>query len=99
MLMWRADVACERAVDKVISEKPELTNDEAIRLREWFKVRQGMLKWSKEHTPVPDDMLCEFYNVLWIERNAGVAYRRACGWVPKYIWETHAQSPSRIVLG
>ncbi len=46
-----------------------------------------------------DDPLCEFYNVLWIERKDGIAYRKACGWVPKRIWEAHAVGPLPIKLG
>jgi hypothetical protein len=46
-----------------------------------------------------DDFICEFYNVLWIERKDGIAYRRACGWVPKHIWEAHATGPVEIKLG
>jgi hypothetical protein len=47
----------------------------------------------------PSELLCEFYNVLWIERKDGIAYRRACGWVPKHIWEAHATGPVWITLG
>lgn len=52
-----------------------------------------------QHDEPNHDFLCEFYNVLWIERRDGVAYRRACGWVPKYIWETHCTGPVEIKLG
>ena len=44
-------------------------------------------------------MVCEFYNVLWIERRDGVAYRRACGWVPKWVWEAHATETVDVTLG
>jgi hypothetical protein len=47
----------------------------------------------------PEKVTCEFYNVLWIERKDGIAYRRACGWVPKYVWEAYATSPIEITLG
>lgn len=47
----------------------------------------------------PPELLCEFYNVLWIERKDGIAYRRACGWVPRYIWEAHATGPVELTLG
>lgn len=46
-----------------------------------------------------DNFTCHFYNVLWIERKDGVAYRRACGWIPKYIWEAHSTGPVEIKLG
>jgi hypothetical protein len=56
---------------------------------------------STEHQEllVEDDFICEFYNVLWIERKDGIAYRGACGWVPKHIWEAHATGPEEIKLG
>jgi hypothetical protein len=46
-----------------------------------------------------DDAVCDFYNVLWIERRDGVAYRRACGWVPKAISEAYASGPVEVKLG
>jgi Heterokaryon incompatibility protein (HET) len=53
-----------------------------------------------QHLPLKlGDIVCEFYNVLWIERRDGIAYRRACGWVPKYIWEAYANGPVEIKLG
>jgi hypothetical protein len=45
------------------------------------------------------DTICEFYNVLWVERKDGIAYRRACGWVPKHVWEAYATGPEEIRLG
>lgn len=48
---------------------------------------------------VPNFFACEFYNVLWIERKDGVAYRRACGWVPKHVWESHGTGPIQVKLG
>lgn len=47
----------------------------------------------------PEELLCEFYNVLWIERKDGIAYRKACGWVPKYVWETHSTGSVEVKLG
>lgn len=47
----------------------------------------------------PKSDVCEFYNVLWVEYRDGVAYRRACGWVPRHVWEANAQGPVRITLG
>lgn len=41
---------------------------------------------------------CEFYNVLWVEEKQGISYRRACGWVPKHIWEANA-SETDVILG
>jgi hypothetical protein len=54
---------------------------------------------EQQHTPDQEEAVCEFYNVLWIERREGIACRRACGWVPKYIWEAHATGPVELKLG
>ncbi|KAH7378519.1 heterokaryon incompatibility protein-domain-containing protein [Cadophora sp. MPI-SDFR-AT-0126] len=53
--------------------------------------------WNKDEED--NNPLCEFYNVLWIERKGGIAYRKACGWVPKHIWEAHATGLVPIKLG
>ena len=45
------------------------------------------------------EKICYFYNVLWIERRDGIAYRRACGHVPRDIWEANASEPIDIILG
>ena len=45
-----------------------------------------------------DDHICDFYNVLWVEEKDSVSYRRACGWVPKHIWDASAII-SGVVLG
>jgi hypothetical protein len=41
----------------------------------------------------------EFYNVLWIEQRGDISYRKACGWVPRHIWEAHARGLVQIKLG
>ena len=40
-----------------------------------------------------------FYNVLWIEREGDIAYRRAAGRVQKVVWEENCSEPLRVVLG
>jgi hypothetical protein len=40
-----------------------------------------------------------FYNVLWIERENNIAYRRAAGRVPKAIWEKNCTGPMKVILG
>ncbi|EMD65949.1 hypothetical protein GGP41_010721 [Bipolaris sorokiniana] len=40
-----------------------------------------------------------FYNVLWVERNREIAYRRAAGRVPKVIWDANCTPPTKIILG
>jgi hypothetical protein len=46
-----------------------------------------------------DSDICEFYNVLWVERRGKIAYRRACGWVPKHVWEANTSGPVEVKLG
>lgn len=46
-----------------------------------------------------DDGVFEFYNILLIERQGDIAYRRGCGRVPKGVWEKNAVPPQRFVLG
>lgn len=69
----------------------------------WLRERDKVLEERSRngHSPFGNDenATCEWYNVLWIERGGGVAYRRACGWVPKHIWEAHAKGPVEVTLG
>ncbi|XP_014558932.1 hypothetical protein COCVIDRAFT_92972 [Bipolaris victoriae FI3] len=69
----------------------------------WFNVRKKVLGERKQKKNMgeegPGGAVCQFYNVLWIQRKEGVAYRVACGWVPKYVWEAHAKGPVKVVLG
>ena len=41
----------------------------------------------------------EFYNVLWIEREKGIAFRRALGRIFKEAWESDTLSEIDVVLG
>jgi hypothetical protein len=41
----------------------------------------------------------EFYNVLWIERNEDVAYRKALGRVWKTAWERQHVEEIDVILG
>jgi hypothetical protein len=40
-----------------------------------------------------------FYNVLWIEREKGISYRKALGRVVKAAWERQNLQSARIILG
>ena len=40
-----------------------------------------------------------FYNVMWIEWEDGIAYRRAVGRIRKEAWERYCSEPIKIVLG
>lgn len=64
--------------------------------------RAEMLKQREKRrygSSVPTLEICEFYNVLWVEYQDGIAYRRACGWVPKHIWDEIALEEKDIILG
>jgi hypothetical protein len=41
----------------------------------------------------------EYYNVLWVEREEGVAYQKGCWGVVKIIWESHHPEWYDLVLG
>lgn len=47
----------------------------------------------------PDGREYHFYNVLWVERKEGIAYRRAAGRVPKAIWDANCTLLTKIILG
>lgn len=41
----------------------------------------------------------DFYGVLWVEWDGGVAYRKACGYVYKHMWEEHDLEDVDLILG
>jgi hypothetical protein len=41
----------------------------------------------------------KFYNVLWIEREKDISYRKALGRVVKAAWERQNPKPAQIILG
>jgi hypothetical protein len=53
--------------------------------------------WNRDEKD--NNLLCEFYNVLWIEHKGSIAYRKAYSWVPKHIWEAHTTGLVPIKLG
>src|SRR5579871_724959 len=101
----------EANIKQESSRNPNVHTTESHLLRNWFKVRNDfvhnltthLMRKHAEANPGTHerlgDVVCEFYNVLWIERRDGIAYRRACGWVPKCIWEAHATGPAEVKLG
>lgn len=42
--------------------------------------------------------ICRYYNVLWVERQGGILYRRAAGRIKKEFWEQHCSEPIKIIL-
>ncbi|EUC45494.1 hypothetical protein COCMIDRAFT_95381 [Bipolaris oryzae ATCC 44560] len=71
--------------------------------RVWFHFQKKVLEERRQRKGVAEESVggavCQFYNVLWIQRKEGVAYRVACGWVPKHVWEAHSKGPVKVVLG
>ena len=55
-------------------------------------------EWNRSQCPRHDGSY-EFFNVLWVEWVAGVAYRKALGRVVKSIWEEEKRENIRLVLG
>jgi hypothetical protein len=43
--------------------------------------------------------LYEFYNVLWIEWEDGIAYREGLGRILKLMWEKHSSEVIDVTLG
>ncbi|KAI5865422.1 heterokaryon incompatibility protein-domain-containing protein [Durotheca rogersii] len=56
-------------------------------------------RWKRMMFAEDAEKRCHFYNVLWIERKDRIAFRRACGRVPRDIWEANASGPTHVVLG
>jgi hypothetical protein len=95
-----------------IDENPILPRDRTVKRQQYLQ--QSVLERTYRNASLLDllcssaernegadvgDTICEFYNVLWIERKDGIAYRRACGWVLKHIWETYASGLVEVKLG
>jgi hypothetical protein len=53
----------------------------------------------EEYHDLSPGRLFEFYNVLWVERNNGVAYRGGIDRILKTIWERQATEIVDITLG
>lgn len=62
------------------------------------RVRSERLRTQKD-TPVDGDEIYEFYNVLLIEHQGDIVYRRGCGRVAKKAWERNALPVQRFILG
>lgn len=54
---------------------------------------------TQEDRPIRCDELYEFYNVLVIEHQGDVVYRRGCGRVAKKAWEENALPVQRFIIG
>jgi hypothetical protein len=64
------------------------------------KVALGMDEWFHSDRPkLPEGEKYEFVNVLWIEWEKGIAYRKALGRVMKSAWEAQKLDWIDLVLG
>ncbi|KAK1755884.1 heterokaryon incompatibility protein-domain-containing protein [Echria macrotheca] len=59
----------------------------------WFRTAEAMFYRSFEKGST-----YEFYNVLWIERRDGLAYRKGAGRVAKTVWEANCGEKAQVVL-
>jgi len=60
----------------------------------------GMNEEDVEERPsVADGAKYEFYNVLWVEWEEGIAYRKGCGRVVKHLWDSQDPEWFDLVLG
>jgi hypothetical protein len=55
-------------------------------------------EWKHKERPRESEKY-EFYNVLWVEWQDGIAYRKACGRVMKSAWECQELEWVDLVLG
>jgi hypothetical protein len=58
-----------------------------------------LAEWEMRERPKPEHQMYEFYNVLWIEKKEGVAYRKGIGRVIKDIWDCQALECIDLTLG
>lgn len=55
-------------------------------------------EWTFDERP-KDTEFYEFYNVLWIEKSNGIAYRKALGRVIRETWERMQRELIDVILG
>lgn len=65
--------------------------------------KNGQVKWWLEEWKCIDDLqdcdLYEFYNILWIERDGDIAFRKASGRVWKKAWDRQQVDEIDVTLG
>ncbi|OAL44308.1 hypothetical protein IQ07DRAFT_247893 [Pyrenochaeta sp. DS3sAY3a] len=81
-----------RLTTKRLEDEPPLPLSASERCPDW---------WNEEYYQTPtdsEDEVIHFYNVLWIERQGKLAYRRAAGRVSKTMWDDHCSGLVEITL-
>lgn len=58
----------------------------------------GLAEWRIPERP-RDSEFYQFYNVMWIEWEKGIAYRKAVGTVYKDVWERQIRDDIDVILG
>lgn len=61
------------------------------------RVEFSMAEWNSDKRP-KDGRLYEFYNVLWISRSGGFAYRQGIGRIHKDIWDRQDRKKEEVIL-
>jgi len=56
-------------------------------------------EWDLPECPSQKNGLYGFYNVMWIERVDGIAYRKALGRVERSVWDEVATERISVILG
>lgn len=97
-LVWREDSPPYSSLSRLLSldviPSPLLLSQFSPRPQTNIVARE-----AQEDRPTDGDEIYEFYNVLVIERQGDVVYRRGCGRVAKQAWERNAIPGQRFILG
>jgi hypothetical protein len=93
------EIECElfsNSGDKLVCELVEISRGYAYEK----DVVVGMCEWDHSERPKsPDGEKYEFVNVLWVEWEDGIAYRKGVGRVMKSAWEAQELEWIDLVLG
>jgi len=92
----------KRELGRELSAREDRDVRKKCRCREnqWRNARSGKKeKWRRTRPWGRGGGEYHFYNVLWIERKDGIAYRRAAGRVAKDAWEANCKEKSKVILG
>ncbi|KAK0711756.1 heterokaryon incompatibility protein-domain-containing protein [Lasiosphaeris hirsuta] len=105
-----AGVLCDDGLDGEASEglpshhaetQCELIAISMTRVRDWNWAKGILLEWELDEHPSGDriENTYEFYNVLWVRWQDGVAYRRGIGRVSLEIWDRLKLDELEVNLG
>lgn len=97
-LIWEAQNRNGTRQSSVLLPSHTYVDEEVAQFRpqalvDAFNVSQGL------RAPAQASGKYKFYNVMWIEWDAGIAYRRAVGRIMKEAWERYCRVPKKVILG